>query len=482
MEKLLKKNILFNLIKAVTSILFPMITFKYASNVLSAENLGIVSFCSSIIGYFTLLAGLGITSYATREGSGKRNQKNEILDFSNQVYSINLVSCCISFVILVVAINTFNSLRPYRYILLVQSLVMIFTTLGTEWINIIYEDFIFITIRTVFMQIVSLVLLFLFVKSKDDYLVYAGIIVLAQVGMYVLNIFHVRKTIKIKPTIHIEWKNHLKPILIIFASTIAVTIYATIDTTMIGLFCAKEDVAYYSAATKIYSALKSIFATVLAVLIPRLSYLFAQSIDSYEKLLDKVTRGIFILLIPCTILSNVLCKDLILLISGSDYLSAYSSLHVLSFAVVFSAFSTCIVNNVFLIRKKENITLIATIVGAIVDFALNLLLIRKIGYFGASITTLIAEMVVFVICYVALKMLNMSIVFPNDVVKCVTKDLLAGTVMFFICIGLYRVIENYLLRIFAVGIIGVVTFLAMLLLMKHDMLYAELKKITSNKR
>ena len=480
--KSLKLNIMLNFTKTFTSILFPMITFKYASNVLSAENLGIVSFCSSIIGYFTLLAGLGISSYATREGSGKRNDEKEISVFSSQVFSINLISCFVSFVILLIAINAFESLRPYHNILLVQSLIMIFTTLGTEWINIIYEDFLFITIRTVIMQIISLALLFVFVKNSDDYLIYACITVLAQVGMYVLNIFHVRKIVKFKPTMHIEWRKHLKPILVIFASTIAVTIYTTIDTTMIGLYCKKEDVAFYAAATKIYTALKSIFATVLVVLVPRLSYLISQSEDSYNVLLDKVTRGIFILLIPCTILSNVLCKDLILLISGTEYLSAYSSLHVLSIAVVFSAFSTCITNNVFLVRKKEKITLIATIVGAIVNFIINLFLIRKIGYFGASITTLIAEIIVFGICYLSLKKLRINLIHSNNAVRCFVKDMIAGLLMLITSISLYNMIPQYFLRIIIVCLVGGVVFGGSLVLLKHEMLYEEIRKVISKKQ
>lgn len=466
----LKRNIVLNFVKAFTGILFPMITFKYASNVLSAENLGTVSFCSSIIGYFTLLAGLGINSYATREGAGKRNNKKEISDFASQVFSINLFSCLVSFVVLLVAINAFEALRPYRSILLVQSLVMVFTTLGTEWINIIYEDFLFITIRTVVMQIVSLLLLFLFVKGKDDYMIYAFITVIAQVGMYVLNIFHVRRIVKITPTIHMEWRKHIKPIITIFASTIAVTIYATIDTTMIGLFCTKEDVAFYTAATKIYSALKSIFATVLGALAPRLSYLYSQSEQCYNDLLEKVTRGVFILLIPCTILSNVLCRDLILLISGEEYLSAYLSLHVLSIAVIFSAFSTCITNMVFLVRKKESITLLATAVGAFVDFVLNLFLIRSVGYFGAAITTLIAEITVCGICYVSIKRLRIRLIHSKTVVRSIVKDVIAGALMLMTCLCLNNIMPNSFLRILVVSMAGGLIFVGALVLQKHEIL------------
>lgn len=476
-KKSLKLNVLLNLIKAFTSILFPMITFKYASTVLSADNLGTVNFCSSIIGYFSLFAALGVSSYAAREGPRFRGDKKKISLFSSQVFSINCLSCLLSFVCLLIAINTIDSLKPYYQILLMQSLTMIFTTLGTEWINIIYEDFAFITIRTIIMQIISLILLFIFVKGSDDYLIYVAVTVFGQVGMYVLNIFHVKKTVNIHFTYHIEWHKHIKSIITIFASSIAVSIYATIDTTMIGIFCDKSDVAYYAAASKIYVALKSIFATVLVVMVPRLSYLISQSKENYYDLLDRITRGIFILLIPCTILSNILCKDLILLISGESYLSASSSLHILSFAVVFSAFSTCIVNNVFLIKKYEKITLIATTVGAIVDFVMNFVLIKKIGYFGASITTLISEICVFVICCISMRAHRMNIIYTKKIFSCLVKDFIAGGIMILVCIFLNQISVYYVIRIIVVGLVGGSTFVVTLLLMKHDLLCSEFETI-----
>lgn len=473
----IKVNVLLNIIKAFSSILFPMITFKYASTVLSAESLGTVNYCSSIIGYFTLFSGLGISSYATREGSRFRENKKYFSKFSNQIFTLNCLSCLISFVCLIIMINTIDSLKPYNQILLIQSLVMIFTTLGTEWINIIYEDFVYITIRTVFMQVVSLFLLFIFVKNSNDYLVYVGVTVFGQIGMYLLNIFHVRKIVSIHLTRDIELRKHIKPILIIFGSSIAITIYSTIDTTMIGFFCDKSDVAYYSAAAKIYTALKSIFATILMVMVPRLSYLISKSIISYKNLLDRISRFIFILLIPCTILTNVLCKDLILLISGEEYINAYTSLHVFSLAVIFSAFSTCIINSIFLIRKYERITLLATIIGAVVDFLLNLFLIKIMGYFGASITTLIAEICVFFVCYILMKVHRMKMFYSKNIFSCLAKDFVAGVIMLLICVLINKCNVSYVIRAICVVLFGGGSFFAILLSMKHELLYNEFVKL-----
>lgn len=75
MKKSLSLNAAMSAFKTLMNIIFPLITFPYASNVLQVENLGKVNFASSVCGYFLLFAGLGISSYAVREGSRYVNDR-----------------------------------------------------------------------------------------------------------------------------------------------------------------------------------------------------------------------------------------------------------------------------------------------------------------------------------------------------------------------------------------------------------------------
>ena len=128
-------------LKTILQILFPLITFPYISNVLQVENLGKVNFANSVCGYFLLFAGLGISSYAVREGSKYVNDREKLSAISSEMFSINMVSTGLSYLALAVAILCSAKLRGYTELLLIMSLQIFFTTIGTEWIFTIFEEY-----------------------------------------------------------------------------------------------------------------------------------------------------------------------------------------------------------------------------------------------------------------------------------------------------------------------------------------------------
>ena len=69
-------NAILNVIKSGLSVLFPLITYPYALRVIGIEGIGKVTYGNSILSYFSLLAALGISTYAVREGAKKKHDKN----------------------------------------------------------------------------------------------------------------------------------------------------------------------------------------------------------------------------------------------------------------------------------------------------------------------------------------------------------------------------------------------------------------------
>ena len=131
-NKFIGINALLNAIKTIFSIIFPLITFPYISRVLGVENIGIYNFSSSVVSYFTLLAGLGISTYAIREGARYRNDRIKISDFCSEVFSINVISTLVSYVILLFCLFFLNKLHDYISIIVILSISISFTTLGCE--------------------------------------------------------------------------------------------------------------------------------------------------------------------------------------------------------------------------------------------------------------------------------------------------------------------------------------------------------------
>ena len=168
-NKSLGINAFLNVIRSSLSVIFPLITYPYAFRILHAENMGKIDFSNSIISYFSLIAVLGVSSYAVREGAKVRDSRKKIDELSSEIFSINVVTTIISYTLLVLFVAASDKIQPYSELIFLLSLSIAFTTLGIDWINTIYEDFLFITVRSIITHILSLVLLFVLVKHEDDY-------------------------------------------------------------------------------------------------------------------------------------------------------------------------------------------------------------------------------------------------------------------------------------------------------------------------
>ena len=221
-KKSIKVNAFLNIIKTLMSVIFPLITFPYASRILLPEGIGKVQFALSIISYFSLLATLGITSYGVREGAKYRDSRGMLSIFAKEIFVINLCSTVFSYLLLIIAIMIVPKFFEYKSLLIVCSSSILFTALGMEWLYTAVEDFKYITIRSIIFQFLSLVLLFAFVHSEEDVLAYAAISVFSNVGSNVFNFFNSKKYITFKG-IKVRFeniKNHIGPVMILFVMAV----------------------------------------------------------------------------------------------------------------------------------------------------------------------------------------------------------------------------------------------------------------------
>lgn len=375
-NKSIKINAFLNGLRSVLNLIFPLITFPYVSRILSVNGIGIYNFSSTFVGYFVLIAGLGINTYAVREGAKYRDNSKQIATFSNQLFSINIISTILAYVLLFVTIFAFPKLNNYISCILVFSIQIFFTTIGTEWIYTTYEDYTYITIRSILFKIFSILLLFLFVKRQSDYLIYAGITVLASVGSNLLNFIHARSFISLKLTTKIDWKRHLKPILIIFSSAIAVNIYVYSDNTILGIMKDEYAVGIYSIAVKIYTIAQSLLTAILTVTIPRLAFLYGKKlIEEYNYLLHRVIDTLLILALPASTGLIMLSKPIVMLIASRKYMNSVSSLSIIAFAIIFSIFSWIFSDCVLIPAKRESLVFHCTLITAVFNVVVNIILI-----------------------------------------------------------------------------------------------------------
>ena len=268
----LKLNFIMNALLTMSQFIFPLITFPYVSRILLPEGTGKVSFATSVISYFAMFAQLGIPTYGIRACARIRDDKEKLTRTVQELFIINFTMSLISYLALFGAIILVPRLRQDKILFLIVSLTILFNAIGMEWLYKALEQYTYITIRSIIFKFIALILMFLLIHQKNDYVIYGGISILASSASNIFNFIHVHKYISLKPVGNYNFKRHLKAVAVFFAMSCATTVYTHLDTVMLGFMATDTDVGYYNAAVKIKTILVSIVTSLSVVLLPRASY------------------------------------------------------------------------------------------------------------------------------------------------------------------------------------------------------------------
>lgn len=393
-KKPMSINVILNGIRTLLSLLFPLITFPYITRVLSPEGVGQANFSNSIINYFILLGGLGIAAYAIREGAKKSEQPKEFERFANEIWTISLWAAIFAYICLWVVLGFSVKLQGYRLLIGIYSVQILTNAIGMEWILNVYEEYRYVTIRSFLFQLLSLVLLFLLVKKAEDVYLYVTVQTISAAGIGLANHIYVRRRVKFRLIREKELLRHMPPILLIFSTTLATTVYVNLDTSMLGFIWGDEQVGYYTAAAKLYNIVKALINSVVTVYAVRLSSLYYQERKEYDKTFREVFYIITGLAIPMAVGGYLLCEEIIVLLAGEAYLPASESSIFLMFSLIFATVGNLFGIGVLLIAKKESNMFVATLLGAFINMLLNYILIHEMKCTGAALATLITEVVV----------------------------------------------------------------------------------------
>lgn len=393
MAKSLRLNAFLNATRQCLSILFPLITFPYVSRVLGNAEYGRYAFSSSVLSFFILIGGFGINNYAVREGARIRDDTDAITNFASDLFLINCFTVILALVLLFLACFFSPKLYSYKVLIIIQSFCVILNLVGMEWVNIVYEDFLYTTIRYIVIQIIALILIFLFIRSSFDTWKFCLITVFASYGGNIINLFYSRRYVKVKIRLYnaINFKKYFLPLFILFINSFATTVYVSSDITMLGLFMGDADVGVYSFSSKIYNIVKYFINAVMIVTVPRLAYLKEKEPFVYKLYVEKIIDILALFIFPVAVGLCMLGDSIIMVVGGHEYMEGVVSLKILSASLVFALFSSVFTNCILILNRQEKFCLISTIISALVNIVLNILLIPIIGIIGAAITTIIAE-------------------------------------------------------------------------------------------
>lgn len=465
----LKKNIIFNYINTITGLIFPIITFPYASRVLLPEGIGLVNFQLSIINYIVLFTSLGIPLYAVKEIAKLRDNVEERNKTTLEILLLSFCLCLIGYGVVFLLGSFVAKLNTHVQLFYILSLTILFTGIGVNWFYQGIEDFKYITVRAVFIRVLTASSLFLFVKDENDLLVYGAITVGTTVGNNLINFLHLRKYISFSSIqkYKLDLRKHIKPALRIFVLNLIISIYVNLNTVMLGFIENEYAVGIYTAGNKIPHIILSVVSSMGAVLLPRCSNLVATGkMDEFTLVCRKGIRFTCCLAIPFMAAIYMLATPIVEIFGGDEFLPAVTVVYYTAPVIIFIGLSNIIGIQILYPLGKEKIVINSTIVGAVINFLLNIILIPLYSAIGAAIATLIAE------CCVLLYQIGIGKkyipfkLFDTYILKYISIALLMA-----ICISLIMIsFENIVIQFIISFIVGSMIYSIGLYWLKDDII------------
>ena len=476
MAQSVKVNYILNLINTGTQMLFPLITFPYVCRVIEADGIGQINFFQSIISYISLFTCLGIPMYAIREIARDRSDVLQMNRTAMEILLLHSMLTLVGYAIVAILCLTVPQIQVNIPLFLILSLTIFFTAIGCEWFYQGIEDFKYITIRGLIIKTVSVVLLFIFVKSKTDLLYYGCYTVFGVLGGNIFNFFRLRKYIHRENIIFSELhiKRHVKPVLKVFSFSVVTSIYLQLNTVLLGFLKNALAVGYFAAATKVMQMLLTMSACLGSVMMPRASHLIAENKeDEFNRLIQKSYDFTLAIALPMTIGLIFCAPSLITALCGVKFEHSILPSQIIAPIILMVAISNVFGIQVLFPKGKINIVTLCCGIGAVADLILNLCLIPFFSYIGTSIAYLGAEVVTTVSMYFIGRKYIPIIYFKKSHLTYA----LGCIVMAFALYGLSLLQLPTLTILLLQGCCGVLAYFIILCICKDEMLVQILLKI-----
>ena len=445
----IKKNVVFQTAYQILNTCLPLVTAPYLARVLGAEQLGIFSYTSSIVTYFTLVAMLGTVNYGTRSIASVKDDKEKLSHTFWSIYGFQALLT--SFVLVVYVFYLIFLCGENKIIAAIQIITIIDCFLNINWLFFGLERFQLTVTRNFIVRILTVTAIFVFVNKSADLWIYTLLIAGGTLLSNAVVWAYLPKVVSKAKVRFKDFLPHLKPNLILFVPLLAMSVYHTMDKTMLGLLSTYEQSGFYYNADKVINIPVGILTGVSTVLLPRMSSLIADGKKKEsDRLFELSLEGVTVLSVAIAFGISAIAKEFTPVFFGQGYDECVLLIIVLSPVLVIKGFSVSARNQYLIPYKQEKIFIRSVVLGAIVNLFINLALIPSLGAMGAIIGTLIAEFVACVVQFCVMrKYIKLGAVYKDTIIY-----FLMGAGMF-VCVRLIaRLSLNIYMKLAVEVIIG----------------------------
>lgn len=474
----IKANFAYNIIYQCIAIIVPLITSPYVSRILGAEEIGINSWTYSIAYYFMILALLGINNYGNRTIAECRDdsKKRSIAFWS--IYAVQITMSTAMVIAYLIYVFFFST--KYQDIALIQVFQVLANAIDITWFFYGLEEFKVITTRNSFIRLLSLFLIFGFVRTDGDLwkysLIVAGAPFLGQLSIWPL----LKKRVKFTKVTFNDIRPHIKPILILFVPVLAISVFSNMDKVMIGQMSTIDQSGFYENTNKIIEVPKAVITAIGTVMLPRTANLIANG-DGKKSAYYIALTMTFTMIAGFAFVFGMssVAKMFSIVFWGQQFEPCGELIATMAPAILFSVFGNVIRTQYLIPRALDKEYTISLLAGAGVNFVVNYTLIPVYGAEGAVIGTVISEFIMTFIqtWYVR----NKLPIF--EYIKSGTPFALTGLVMFFIVKLISSKMSYNIVNLFIAVLVGALVYIClsmMILSRSKDEIYRHIYNIIAN--
>lgn len=445
----IKKNFAYNSFLMVSNYLINLVLFPYCTRMLGVERFGTINFAQNIVQYFIYFAMMGITHIGVREIAKQTNKEDRNKCYSS-LLGLNILYTLVALVIYLPLIFIVNRFSELKELFLLGGLQILFNTFTIEWFFRGTEDFRYVTIRNVVLKVLYVVLVFLFVRAPDDYILFYALTVLMTIFNAAINYTYAKKKV------NFTWKEvnirqYFKSSFSLGAYSILTSMYTTLNVIFLGFYWDDIQVGYYTTALKLYTIILGFYSAFTSVMMPRMTSLLGHGDnESFHILIKKSIGLLFTIAVPMVFVLTILSPEIIVLLAGPEYYPAVIMSKIVVPMLLIVGIAQICSFQILLPKGYDKYTLYASILGAIIGISANLIFTTKFAAIGACITVVITE--VFVTLYYIFVCFKLELIKQYDLLM-LKKHIVVSLPYFLLCYIPKLIFDSSILGVLIMSIV-----------------------------
>ncbi len=387
----LRINFIYQGTYQILLMILPLLTSPYLSRILGPDGIGEYSYTYSIASFFVLCSMLGLNNYGNREIAKNRDNPQKLNQTFSSITYIHWGASLMTtfFYIIFLKVNNGTIIEWLQLIYVLSSFFDI------NWFFGGIERFKIIVLKNTIIKFGTLFLIFGFVKGNNALLKYT---IFMSFSIFLSQAIIWNEIKKYTKLVLVPWtqiKAHIKPMFLLFVPVIAMSLYRIIDKIMLGYLSNATQVGFYENADKLIRMPVGVITAIGTVMMPKISnYIALGTCEQGKKETDESTKVVMFLAYAMAFGLAAVASDFSVIFWGEEFAECGKLIQISASAIPFLAIADVVRSQYLIPYGKDKKYMYSITIGAVVNISLNCVLIPGKQAIGATIATVVTEMIV----------------------------------------------------------------------------------------